>query len=235
MAAGAALFLIFGRATDIALTDAQLVPMGGGYALTVKIDNPGPPDRLIEVSTGEGQLMMAGASFTEGLPVPAGSTPALAMDGAHGMLMGLPGETEEGRLVPITLRFAEAGAVSTRARVAGGMDMDHSDYYPVPPDEPAPHLEMLVGPEDDGWKIMLQAENFTFSAEAADSPHVPGIGHGHLYLDGLKLGRVYGTEQHVGALPPGDHELRVTLNTNDHRAYFVDGAPVTAAARVSVD
>ena len=66
------------------------------------------------------------------------------------------------------------------------------------------------------------------------TPHVPGTGHAHLYLNGLKLGRLYVPSARIGALPPGDHMVRVTLNANDHRAYVVDGDPVTAIAPLSV-
>ena len=51
----------------------------------------------------------------------------------------------------------------------------------------------------------------------------------------MKLGRMLEPEAHIGALPKGQHEVRVTLNTNDHRAYVVDDVPVSAAAQIVVD
>jgi len=43
---------------------------------------------------------------------------------------------------------------------------------------------------------------------------------------------MYTPEARIGALPPGDHRIEVTLNTNDHRAYVVGDVPVTASAVV---
>lgn len=228
----AAAFVVLGLpAPQIALRDARLVPVGGGHALVLTIDNRGGPDRLIGVSAGDGQLTMAGVGADAGLPVPAGSSPALAMDGAHGMVTGLT-DVAEGQLVPVTVRFAHAGAISARARVAGGSGMAHSAAYDVPPDAPSPEVSIAVEPAGERWLVRLDTENFVFARDAVDGPHVTGTGHAHLYVGGLKLGRVYDAEVEVGALPPGTHEFRVSLNTNDHRVYAVDGAPVTAAVRV---
>jgi hypothetical protein len=51
----------------------------------------------------------------------------------------------------------------------------------------------------------------------------------------MKLGRLFAPEYHIGPLPPGSHEIRVTLNTNDHRAYVVGDTPVTASTIITVD
>ena len=115
--AGAAL-LLAPRGPQITLTDAVLSPMGEGLMLTLKIDSPDGPDRLLAVSSDEAtQVMVMGAPFAGGLPIPAGGTPSLSADGAHGMLMGVD-DAGEGRLVPVTLTFQQAGEVSTRARIS---------------------------------------------------------------------------------------------------------------------
>ena len=176
--------------------------------------------------------MVAGALFSAGLPIPAGGAPSLSMDGAHGMLTALEGEAKEGRLIPVTLRFAAAGAVSTRARIVEGGTMAHDERYEVPAGEQAPSVRIAAEAEGEGWRVTLEVRDFAFSRDGVDGPHRPGAGHAHLYLDGLKLGRVYDTETIVGALPEGEHELRVELNTNDHRVYSVDGLAVSDAVRV---
>ena len=60
-----------------------------------------------------------------------------------------------------------------------------------------------------------------------------GEGHAHLYLDGQKIARVYGEWYHLPKLE-GDHELRVTLNTNDHQDYAVKGEVVGATKKIGV-
>ena len=87
----------------------------------------------------------------------------------------------------------------------------------------------------EGWEVSVQTDEFTFSQEFAGLFHVPGMGHGHLYVGGVKLGRLYAPTAPVGNLPPGRHLVRVTLNTNDHRAYVVGDEPVTATATIVVD
>lgn len=105
----------------------------------------------------------------------------------------------------------------------------------VPADAPKPALRIAAEALENDWRIAVMTENFTFSREAADGPHVEGVGHGHLYVGGMKIGRVYGNKAMIGALPSGEHVVRVSLNTNDHRAYVVDGEPVTATATIVVD
>jgi copper(I)-binding protein len=231
--AGAAFYFQGDGVPKITLSGAVLQPMGPGHALTLTIDNPGWSERLIEVSTDD----TGPAMLTSGAPVlgiPAESTPSFAMDGVHAMVMGL-GDMEDGRLVPVRLAFERGGEITTRARVSTAMMMDHSAPFDVPADEPAPKLRVTVTPHGSGWNVLAEVQDFTFSKSAVDGPHQPGIGHAHLYLNGLKLQRMYGPEARIGALPPGAYEVRVTINTNDHLVYSVDGLPVTAAAEITVD
>ena len=236
LAAGA--FFLFGNPpAGPELSNAALAPMGNAHALTVTITNEGAADRLISVSSEEATGVMAmGADSTDGLTIPAGSAPGLSMDGAHVMLTGLPADMEEGRLVPVTLTFAKAGTLTTRARLGGGMaGMGHDVAFEVPADEPRPSVSLTVRPDGDGWIAEALVSHFQFSKDQVDGEHSPGLGHGHLYLNGLKLQRIYEPNTRIGALLPGDYTVRVTLNTNDHRPYSVDGAVVTAVATFTVE
>ena len=101
--------------------------------------------------------------------------------------------------------------------------------------EPAPDVALSIARTPEGVQIGIDARDFTFSRDLLGLYHVPGMGHGHLYVGGLKLGRLFEPSATIGALPPGEHVVRVTLNTNDHRAYVVDGVPVTASTTIVVD
>ena len=70
-----------------------------------------------------------------------------------------------------------------------------------------------------GVNVRLATESFTFAPEQAGLDHVPGVGHAHLYLDGVKLGRLYGEHYHIGDIGPGERTIRVTLNANTHASY----------------
>ncbi len=229
----AAAFFVFtdpGQVTGVTVSDAALTRMGDRYALTASIKNTGGADRLTAVgSDSAGAAVLAGG---ESLAIPAGSSPSLSMDGAHAMLTVLHGGTEEGRLVPVSLWFEQAGKVTVRARIGAEMDMDHGQSFAVPAAEPQPALQIFVSEDPNGWHIQVEADNFTFSEADQDGPHRPGIGHAHVYLNGLKLQRLFETEFTIGALPAGIHTLRVTLNTNDHRVYMVGGQPVAATATI---
>ena len=231
--AGAAFYFQGDGVPKITLSEAVLHQMGVGHALTLKIDNPGWSERLIEVSTDD----TGPAMLTSGAPVlglPAESRPSLAMDGVHAMVMGL-GDMADGRLVPVRLVFERGGEITTRARISTTGMMDHRAVLDVPPDEPSPKLGLTVTQHGSGWNVLAEVEDFTFSKSAVDGPHQPGVGHAHLYLNGLKLQRMYRPEARISALPPGTYEVRVTVNSNDHRVYSVNGAPVTAAAEITVD
>jgi len=102
--------------------------------------------------------------------------------------------------------------------------------------EPAPSIALSVSRGgDDAWRVELTSDEFEFRQDLLNGPHVPGTGHGHLYVGGLKLQRLFSNVVETGALPPGEHIFRVTLNTNDHRAYVVEETPVTATASVRVN
>ena len=70
-----------------------------------------------------------------------------------------------------------------------------------------------------GFNVHLDTEAFTFTPQSAGREHRAGEGHAHLYIDGRKVARMYGNWYHLGALEPGEHEIRVTLNANTHEEY----------------
>ncbi len=241
--------------STILLQDVRASSHGGALVgVTMTIRNSGEPDRLISAHVEGAKMALVKGENAEPLPIPARTTVSLAMDGAHVMLGGVPGVLKDGSLIPLTLIFENAGEVQTKAHFGkpgmkhGGMDhgamndeaeedgamaMMGMDYV-VPENEPAPTLSIATTPhEGGGFTVSIETTNFRFSKDAADGPHEAGVGHGHLYVGGVKLGRVYGKSANVPRLPSGEHIVRVTLNTNDHRTYVVGDAPVTATVEVS--
>ncbi|MFK7843723.1 MAG: hypothetical protein AB8G77_00375, partial [Rhodothermales bacterium] len=80
-----------------------------------------------------------------------------------------------------------------------------------------------------GWNLHLQTQNFEFTPEDCGGEHQDGHGHAHLYINDLKVARLYGEWYHIKALPPGKHEVTVTLTTNDHHEYGIAGTPISAS------
>ncbi len=85
-----------------------------------------------------------------------------------------------------------------------------------------------------GMNVRLTTTNFTFAPEEVGGEHVPGHGHAHIYVDGVKVGRLYGEHYHLGSIAPGEHTLRATLNANTHEEYAVGGAIVEDSISVVV-
>ena len=59
----------------------------------------------------------------------------------------------------------------------------------------------------------------------------------HLYVDGVKIMRLYGEWHQMPPLAAGTHEIRVELSSNDHSAMAIDGVIVddTVTLEVSED
>lgn len=262
-AAGLAFWIGRPDTHHLLITEVVATPADGDtgtVAVTLTIDNRGGPDRLTGVGSEEAAAARLHApDARDGVPVPGQSAPSLALDGAHVVLEGISGALDDGRLIPLTLTFENAGPVSLRARLkrADAMAMAHGSAHSgmtmegttmedttmggaplsIPAGEAGPALSLSVTPLPDGagWRVTAVTENFTFDREQADGPHQPGHGHGHLYVGSLKVQRLYQPEAVIGPLPAGTHLVRVTLNTNDHRLYAVDGRPVTATVPITVD
>lgn len=231
-------------APNILVTTATAAPIEGeadAVGIFASIDNAGGPDRLLRVTSGAAQSTTLAPDGP--LAIPAHSSVSLAPDGAFVRLSGDLGDLGEGRVIPVTLHFEQAGAVATRARVVAPRPKGAADQFGlfgigdicrVGEGEPAPRIAVSVRADGAGWIVDVAAEEFTFERDLADGLHIAGTGHGHLYLNGLKLGRLYEPSARIGALPPGRHQISVTLNTNDHRAYVVDDLPVRASAMIEV-
>lgn len=85
-----------------------------------------------------------------------------------------------------------------------------------------------------GANLQIAAEGFAFAPQHAGAAHAPGEGHAHIYVNGVKVGRLYGPSFYLGKLAAGDNAVRVTLNANSHEPYTWNGAPVEAATVISI-
>ncbi len=86
-----------------------------------------------------------------------------------------------------------------------------------------------------GANLTVVPQGFTFAAENVNKPHLPGEGHAHVYVNGVKVGRLYGPSMHLGKMQAGIHEVRVTLNANSHQEYTWNGQAVAATATIHVE
>lgn len=214
----------------------------GEVHVSLVIETGEVPDVLIGVSSPVAEVAELVSPLGKSqLALPARGTPALSTDGSYIRLSGVEGEISDGRLVPLTLIFLRSGEVTARARVAVNED-PHAMHRAMaamedaPSSGSAPVLDMSLEPAADGATLVrLTVENFIFAPDSESPEHVPGQGHGHLYLDGVKLQRMYGAEALIGALPAGAYEVRVDLNSNLHVPYQNADGPVSAVAMLVVE
>jgi len=111
---------------------------------------------------------------------------------------------------------------------------DHSSLVEVA--GPAPDLALTIHPDGaQSRNLHIGVTNFTFDPEGVNGANVPGHGHAHVYVNGIKQARAYGPWVQLYALPEGTHEIRVTLNANDHGQLAIDGDPVEATTTIVID
>jgi hypothetical protein len=109
----------------------------------------------------------------------------------------------------------------------------HESAIEIAPGPAAPTVQISVAPDAvGGWNLHVTTTNFRFAPEHASLPNIEGEGHAHIYVNGQKVARLYGPWYHIASLPPGDVEVAVSLNANDHREFSVGGRIVRATVTV---
>ena len=118
---------------------------------------------------------------------------------------------------------------------ASGTEHAHGTPIEMAAGPEAPALTIALTPDPmSGWNLQMQPRNFRFAPEHASGGHIEGEGHAHVYVNGTKVMRAYGTWVHLGALPAGEVTVRAALYSNDHRPLVVAGTPVSQDVTVTV-
>ncbi|MFT4717070.1 MAG: hypothetical protein ACI861_000917 [Paracoccaceae bacterium] len=101
------------------------------------------------------------------------------------------------------------------------MSHDHSETVSVANTDGAPNFDfMLTKGAVSGWNLHIQTASFLFTPQAVNQANVPAQGHAHIYVNGVKLSRIYSSWFHIASLPEGAN-ITVTLNTNNHSPLVV--------------
>lgn len=158
------------------------------------------------------------------------------------------------RGIIVGLACIVAGAfigINISSSVAEGSAQETLSAYPVDlsmaglhrhdrrnvPAENAPNVE-LTAAEDPmmpgHFNLRIDTDNFQFAPENVSSKFVIGEGHAHIFVDDVKISRAYDSYYHLPRLDPGKHTIKVTLNTNNHQEYAVDGATISDSVQVRV-
>lgn len=140
------------QAADIRIEDAWSRPALAGRTGVVylTVQDAGMPDKLIGAATPIASQAQLHESFVDrgvakmrdvpSLPVGPGKPVTLAPNGYHIMLMGLKQALKPGDTFPVTLTFANAGAVGATVTVRGaGSALGHTDMSGMNMAEPMQH------------------------------------------------------------------------------------------------
>jgi hypothetical protein len=126
-----------------------------------------------------------------------------------------------------------ASAMHVDDHATAGEMGDMHEAYEVPAAQ-APSVSLkVVEDAKSGWNVMLTTDQFTFTPENVNGENVVGEGHAHLYVDGVKVARLYGPYFHYPESFDGTRTFRATLNANDHSEYAVDGQVIEAVVDVT--
>lgn len=98
---------------------------------------------------------------------------------------------------------------------------------------PVPAVSFTITPDPmSGWNVLIKADNFTFTPEKVNQDASANEGHAHIFVDGFKMGRIYSEWYHLKKLTPGEHEVQITLNANDHSAWASKGVEIDAKTTI---
>ena len=98
-------------------------------------------------------------------------------------------------------------------------------------------VSVSVTAEQDGAGgvyVRIITDGSRWAPEEVNMANAPGAGHAHVYVDGVKINRVYGPYYYLTGLEPGMREIRVSLNTNGHGELTYGGQPLEDTTAVEV-
>ena len=109
---------------------------------------------------------------------------------------------------------------------------DDHDMFMVAADN-APTISLEVSKDArSGYNLHLETENFTFAPMNVNGNDTAGEGHAHLYVDSLKVARVYGSDYHYDGEIDKKSEFRVVLNSNSHAEYSTPNGVIESITTV---
>ncbi len=94
----------------------------------------------------------------------------------------------------------------------------------------------VMAEQDDagGVNVRIDTDGWRWAPEEVNLANAPGAGHAHVYVDGVKINRVYGPYYYLADVEPGMREIRVTLNSNSHNELTYEGQPLEDTTMVEV-
>lgn len=126
-------------------------------------------------------------------------------------------------------------ASSPDGMMSGEGSHDHKTLE-IPTGQPVPSVSLIVHPDAMlGWNLEVKVSNFKFAPEKVNQESKATEGHAHLYINGKKMTRLYGSWYYLSSLEPGSNKITVTLNSNGHEDLVDRGKPIEATKIIQVN
>ncbi|WP_246009588.1 hypothetical protein [Brevibacillus fluminis] len=100
-------------------------------------------------------------------------------------------------------------------------NVETADAETHAPFQVTPKLEVNHRLEKHDLHLEMKVTNFTFSLENMGKENKDGEGHVHLYIDGKKVMKLFGSSYVWKDMQPGQHLVTVELAHNNHDSYGV--------------
>ena len=111
----------------------------------------------------------------------------------------------------------------------------HHPGHKIEANKPYPSVNLEIYEDNmDGYNLFIKLENFILTPMDVGKKNKSNSGHIHLYVNDIKIGRVYSNWFHI----PGryfnlkENIIRITLNSNLHDSFAINGNPIESKIKV---
>ena len=111
----------------------------------------------------------------------------------------------------------------------------HHPGHKIEANKPYPSVNLKIYEDNmDGYNLFIKLENFILTPMDVGKKNKSNSGHIHLYVNDIKIGRVYSNWFHI----PGryvnlkENIIRITLNSNLHDSFAINGNPIESEIKV---
>ena len=114
----------------------------------------------------------------------------------------------------------------------------HHPGHKIEAEAPYPIINLkLIKDSMDGYNLFIELNNFTLAPEQVGKNNKSNTGHLHLYVNDIKIARVYSRWIHIPEryFNLKENLIRVTLNANMHGGFTIDGKLIEAILRNTKD
>ena len=111
----------------------------------------------------------------------------------------------------------------------------HHPEHKIEANKPYPSVNLEIYEDNmDGYNLFIKLENFILTPMDVGKKNKSNSGHIHLYVNDIKIGRVYSNWFHIPGryLNLKENIIRITLNSNLHDSFAINGNPIESEIKL---